>query len=277
VDAAGIEIAVGDRVKTDKRDSLKLATHLAEGRLKGVRVPSVERENYRAVTRLRETFSRQRSRFACQLKSVLFQHGIIRADDTKKVSEKWAKILEAMVLPSGLKYAIDSYLAQWRQMDAKIKEIDKEIAVQAKEDEAIERMYRSAPGIGPTSARILANELEDTMQFSNERRLFSYTGLTPSEHSSGEQVRQGHITRHGKPILRKILVQAAWRAIRVDPSLDWIFVRLAAKTGKKRAIIGIARRLIGRIRACFRRGELYRLATNQYVKTEEERCLENLI
>jgi transposase len=270
VDAAGIEIAVGDRVKTDKRDSLKLATHLAGGRLKGIHVPSVEREDYRAITRLRETFSRQRSRFACQLKSLLFQHGLIRADDKKKVSEKWAKVLEAMPLSPGLKYAIGGYLAQWRQMDAKIKEIDKELASQAQKDGAIEAIYRSVPGIGPISARILANEIEDTLHFCNERRLSSYTGLTPSEHSSGEHVHQGHITRHGKPILRKILVQAAWRAINLDISLKEIFDRLSAKVGKKKAIIGIARRLVGRIRACFRTGELYRVKTSQSKKQQEE-------
>src|SRR5208283_5180906 len=101
--------------KTDKRDSLKLATHRSFGRLRGICIPSVEREDRRAVTRLRETFSRQRSRFACQLKSLLFQHGLIQADDKKKVSEKWAKILEAKPLPSGLKYAVANYLAQWRQ------------------------------------------------------------------------------------------------------------------------------------------------------------------
>jgi transposase len=148
---------------------------------------------------------------ACQLKALLFQHGLIQADDKKKVSEKWAKVLEAMPLSPGLKYAITSYLAQWRQMNIKVKEIEKELAVQAQKDGAIEAIYRSIPGIGLLSARILANEIEDTLQFDNEKRLFSYTGLTPSEHSSGEHVRQGHITRHGKPILRKILVQAAWK------------------------------------------------------------------
>lgn len=270
VDAAGIEIATGDRVKTDKRDSLKLATHLAGGRLKGIHVPSIEREDHRAVTRLRETFSRQRSRFACQLKSLLFQHGLIRADDKRKISEKWAKALEVMPLSPGLKYAIANYLTLWRQMNAKIKEIDRELSLQAQKDDAIEAIYRSVPGIGAGSARVLANEVEDTLQFNNEKRLFSYTGLTPSEYSSGEHIRQGHITRHGKPILRKILVQAAWRAIRIDTSLEEIFRRLSTKVGKKKAIIGVARRLIGRIHACFRTGELYRVPANPNGKAETE-------
>ena len=55
VHAAGIEVASGDRVKTDKRDSLKIATQLSVGRLRGIYVPSVERENYRSLTRLRES------------------------------------------------------------------------------------------------------------------------------------------------------------------------------------------------------------------------------
>jgi hypothetical protein len=123
VDAAGIEIAVGDRVKTDKRDSLKLATHLADGRLKGIHVPTAEREDHRAVTRLRDTFVRQRSRFACQLKALLFQHGLIQADDQRKISLKWIKALEAMPLSHGLKYSISHYIAMWKHMDAKVKEI----------------------------------------------------------------------------------------------------------------------------------------------------------
>jgi len=257
VDAAGMEVAAGNRVKTDKRDSLKIATHLSCGRLKGIHVPSVEREDKRAITRLRQTFAKQRSRVACQLKSVLFQHGMISADDKRKVSEKWAKELEAKSLSPGLKYSIQTYLDQWRHLEAKVKEIEKQLALQAIQDNPLEAIYRSVPGIGLISARILANELEDMLHFSNERKLFSYAGLTPSEHSSGEHVRQGHITRHGKSIIRKILVEVAWRIVSLDSALAKVFERLSAKIGKKRAII--ARRLLGQIRACFRTGELYRI------------------
>jgi transposase len=262
VDAAGIEVAVGDRVKTDKRDSLKIATHLATGRLKGIRVPSKEREDKRAVTRLRDTFVKERSRLACQIKSLLHQHGLIKADDEKMVCPKWISVLKTLPLSAGLKFSLNHHMDLWLHLNLKIKEIDEEMKKQAVEDGGIELMYRSVPGIGPTSARVLANELEDTLHFDNERRLFSYLGLTPSEHSSGDHTRQGHITRQGKPILRKILIQIAWKAVTLDLSLKEIFERLAAKVGKKRAIVGIARRLAGKIRACFRTGELYRIKQN---------------
>ena len=87
--------------------------------------------------------------------------------------------------------------------------------------------------------------------------MFRYLLFTPSEHSSGEHTRQGHITKQGKPLLRKILVQAAWVAIRHDKNLQIIYKRIAVKSGAKRAIVAVARRLIGRIRACFRTGKVY--------------------
>jgi transposase len=256
VHAASIEIS-HDRVKTDKRDSLKIAVHLSHGKLKGIHVPTPEREDYRNITRLRDTFSKARVRIACQIKSLLFQHGLIAFNETKKTSERWIKKLLTLALEPGLKFSIEEQAKMWLTYNEKIKEINCKLKEQACEDKKIDDVYQSAPGIGPTSARILANELGDMQQFENERKIFSYLGFTPSEYSSGEHVRQGHITKQGKPILRKILVQAAWTAIRYDMELCSIFNDIASRAGSKRAIIAIARRLIGRLRACFRDQKMY--------------------
>jgi transposase len=256
VHAAGIETS-NSRVKTDKRDSLKIATHLFEGKLRSVYVPSVEQEDRRTVTRLRDTFSQERTRIGNQIKSLLFLHGLILADDKKRVSLRWIKSLSQMEMTPGVRFSIEAFIAMWLEFDVKIKEIDLEIKKQALKNHIMDEMYQKASGIGPTSARVLANELGDLQQFKNERELFSYIGFTPSEHSSGEHTRQGHITKQGKPIVRKILVQSSWVAIRHDKELQVIYERIAAKSGAKRAIVAVARRLIGRIRACFRMGTLY--------------------
>lgn len=262
VHAASIEIS-NDRVKTDKRDSVKIATHLSQGRLECINIPTVEREDFRAITRVREAFIKQRTRTACQIKSLLFQHGLISAHDNKKVSEKWIKRLLITNLSHGLKFALEMYIKIWLEFNLKIKEISLEMKEQAKKDNEIDKVYQSCPGIGITSARILANELGDMSQFKNEGQLFSFVGVTPCEYSSGEHVRQGHITKQGKPILRRILVQAAWTAIRNDDELYEIFDRIAKKAGMKRAIIGVARRMIGRIRACLRTSKLYSSPLNR--------------
>ena len=96
-------------------------------------------------------------------------------------------------------------------------------------------------------------------QFANERQLFSYTGLTPSEFSSGDKVRKGHITRQGNRRVRYILNQAAWQAIKKDRDLKEFFDRLAPRTGKKRAIVAVARKLIGRLRAAFKTRKPYQM------------------
>jgi transposase len=257
VHAAGVEIASGNRIKTDKRDSLRLATQLSVGRLKGIFVPSKEREDARTVTRLRESLVRKRSSIGTQLKALLFQHGLIPYNSQQRVSAKWIRSLIDQTFAPGLQFAINQYANMWLELDKRIDEIEEQMANQAEQEGPLEMLYRSVPGIGPIVARTLANELGDMTQFKNERQVFSYTGLTPSEHSSGDHIRQGHISRQGKPILRKILIQSAWVAIRVDEDLAQIFDRISAKAGSKRAIVAVARHLIGRIRACIRTGCLY--------------------
>lgn len=270
VHPAAIEIAARERVKTDKRDALKISAQLASGRLRCINIPDEEQESNRRVTRLRSSLMTDRIKYGNRIKALLFQYGLIAAHDDTVVSKKWInnilKILEKKNYSYGLEYTIKSYSDQWLAITAKVKEIDKELAKQAKSENKLDDIYQSVPGIGPLSARILANELGDMKQFSNEKKLFSFTGLTPREYSSGENKRLGSISRQGKPILRKILTEASWVAINKDINLKNIFETVSKKAGKKRAIIGVARRLIGRIRSCIKKGEKYKIEE----KTEEK-------
>ena len=259
VHPASIEISARDRVKTDKRDSLKIAKQLADGRLRGIHVPSEERENFRTMTRTRNAILEHRKRTGNQLKSLLFTYGLIRAEDDSKVSKAWIKRVREIEVAGEIKYCIELYAEEWLRLEETLKELMKKLEMQAVKDKKVDRMYRAAPGIGALSARILSNELEAMEYFDNEKQLFSYTGLTPSEHSSGEHKRQGHISRQGKSVIRGILVQVAWRAIKRDQILLKVFERISRHAGKKRAIVAIARKLIGHIRTTFITGEPYRI------------------
>lgn len=258
VHAASIEINARDKVKNDKRDAAKIAVQLSTNRLRGIYVPSPEMEDNRELTRLRSTYVKDRNRIAARLKQKANYHGLIGPDDTVKVSSKWIEKIRKQEMMPGLKYALNTLIEEWIRFNEKIKEISSMLKEQAKQNPEIEGVYTSAKGVGPTAARILANELGDMSQFSSEGQLFSYVGLTPSEYSSGENTRKGHITKQGKPILRTVLVQCSWTAIRYDKSLRAVYERIAHRSGIKRAIVAVARRFIGRIRACFRTGELYR-------------------
>ena len=141
--------------------------------------------------------------------------GLIAANDRRKMSHKLVEeLLKCSPLPE-LSLAIEAYWQVWQTIEAQIKKLDKELEQQAQEDPN-EKIYRSVPGIGPLGARILSNELGNMSQFNNERQLFSYTGLTPGEQSSGDSIRRGRITRQGNSRVRWVLCEAAWRAIRKD-------------------------------------------------------------
>jgi transposase len=258
-----IEVASRDRVKTDKRDALKIATQLAAGRLHGIFVPSLEREEKRSVSRLRAALMRKRLRAAQQIKALLFTQGLIEIEDETVLCEQWLTQKLDEVSNANFSddfcFTINHYANQWRYLTQCVKDVEKKLSVQARQDDGLQRIYESVPGIGSIHARQLINELGDMKQFSSEKRLFSYTGLTPSEHSSGERIWQGHITRQGNPLLRHILVEAAWVAITEDPSLQEIMDRITRSSGKKRAIVAVARRLIARIRSCVLNGTLYEI------------------
>lgn len=258
VHAAGIEVAANDRVKTDKRDAAKLSSLLESKRLKGIRVPTEAEENQRQLTRTRQQLVEDRTAVKNKLRMKFHQLGVIEAEENQHMSHILVKELLTRVSSKEFVIAIEAYWHIWQKLDEEITKLERELKQQAQED-SNEATYRSAPGVGPLSARILSNEMGDMSQFHNERQLFSYTGLTPSEHSSGDHIRRGHITRQGNSRVRAILIEIAWRAIGKDQALATFFERLYPHTGKKRAIVAVARKLIGRIRAAFQHGETYRM------------------
>ena len=258
VNASSIETSSHNRVKTDKRDALKIATMLAAGRLKGIRIPSQAEESRRLVTRTRQQLVQERTAVKNKIRMKCHQLGLIAPDDQRGMSHRWMKELLEQSPTNEFWLVLEAYWQVWKTLDLQIKKLDEALQEQSSIDPN-EQTYRSAPGIGPLGARILSNEIGDMSQFKNERQLFSYTGLTPSEHSSGDTIRKGHITRQGNSRVRYILCEAAWRAIREDPVLNAYYEQLYPRRGKKRAIVAVARKLIGRIRAAFRKKRLYQI------------------
>jgi transposase len=259
INPASIEVAARDKVKTDRRDATKVAIQLAAGRLKGIRIPPSDQELRRLLTRTREQLVQNKTRLGHQIKSKLYQFGLIKFEDQRIMSEAFLEEHLKLELPSELKFALESLARLWKAINEELKVYRRELHQQAKVDDKLEKVYRSIPGIGPIGARTLANELGDLRQFENQRQLYSLTGLTPGEWSSGDRRRLGHISRQGAARLRWILTEAAWVAIRRDPALKDDYERISASAGGKCAIVAIARKLIGRIRACFRKAEAYQL------------------
>ncbi len=264
VHPGSIEVASRDKVKTDKRDAKKMAIQLAAGRLSGIYVPSLEQEAKRSVSRLRDNIVKFRHQVGQKIKSLLFTQGLINGDDNTILSKTWLtkKVTEVQNLnfPTGYYYTIKRYSELWLRFTDDLKIIKSDLLeMQSKQEKMLLSIYKSAPGVGDISALKLKDELGDMSQFANEKKLFSYLGFTPIEHSSGEHIRQGHMSRQGRSLLRHIFVESAWVAIKKDQKLMEIYNRIAKTRGGKRAIVGVARRLAGGLRSCIKRGVSYEI------------------
>jgi transposase len=270
-----IEVATRDRVKTDKRDAKKIAIQLSAGRLRCIYIPTVEQEAKRSVSRLRSHIVKQRHQVGQQFKALLFTLGLIEGDDDTVIGKNWIdqqlQKVKQSNLPVGFYYTLEQEAKRWLGLTDELKRIKQDLlAMQSVGEQAILLIYKSAPGIGDITALKLKDELGDMSQFSNEKQLFSYLGLTPVEYSSGEHTRQGHMSRQGRAVLRHLLVESAWVAIKRDSDLMAIYQRIAEKRGGKRAIVGVARRLAGRLRTCLKNGTLYEVKSKRLVSEPQE-------
>ena len=134
-------------------------------------------ENHRQLTRTRQQLVEDRTAVKNKMRMKFHQLGVIEAGENQHMSHALVKQLLGRVSSTEFKMAIEAYWHIWEKLDEEISKLEQELKQQAIEDQN-ETTYRSAPGVGPLSARILSNELGDMSQFNNERQLFSYTGLT---------------------------------------------------------------------------------------------------
>jgi len=104
-------------------------------------------------------------------------------------------------------------------------------------------------GVGLITGMTFLLEIYDFDRFKTAEHFASYLGLTPSQYSSGEHIRLGHITRQGNTYIHKVLVEAAWTVIRYDPHLRDKYNRIRSRGNNgKKAIVAVARSLAIRLR-----------------------------
>ena len=140
-------------------------------------------------------------------------------------------------------------------LDAEIRQADEAVRQIAVHDPVVARLT-SAPGIGPVTAAAFVATLDRADRFAGAHQVESYLGLIPSEDSSADYRRRGHITKAGNPRMRWLLVQAAWavwHSKKADAqSLRAWAQRIAHRRGKSVAIVALARRLAGIVFAMWR-------------------------
>ena len=241
----------GNHVKTDRRDSRKLAYFLAKGLLKRVWVPTEEERYHRQVIRRRRQLVGDRVRVQNRIKAELRFYGIELPDVVGKWTRGYVENLRRLRFNN--RWMQESFQRLIEEYDFINEEVVKQTKVLrelAEEEPYRDRMkiLRSAPGIGLIAGMEYLLELQNVERFQRSEQLAAYVGLTPSQYSSADKVRMGRITCIGKNTLRGTLVEVAWRVIAKDPAMRQKYDALKVRCGSKRAIVAIARIVLLRTR-----------------------------
>jgi transposase len=235
----------GKKVKTDKRDASALLQRLdryVRGNrqaLAVVRVPTVEQEQKRAQTRLREQVRRTRQQVEAQGRSALLFEGI-RQTGRWWEKQRWEKL--RLTLPGPLTERLEVLRELIELAHTKVEQLTGTI-----EKAAPSGLPR---GLGALTHEQLDREVGDWGRFTNRRQVGSYTGMCPGEDSSGLRHRQGSINKHGNPRVRHVLVELAWRVVWYQPGYKplqrWKAVLRhprSTSSARKKAIVALGRRL----------------------------------
>lgn len=260
-----LPVVAGDRVKTDKRDARKLAHLLSCGLLRGVPVPDKRKREDRDLLRTRDQLVEQRKRIFMQIQSKLRFHGIPIRCKSIITRRNRDMILKDSRMGASLRASFEYLLDSYDYYTDCLKRIRQSVLLLS-EDAAYKGMVtvlKSIPGVGILTALSFILELPDMRAFDSNEKIGSYVGLTSSEYSSGESQHQGRITRCGNSKIRWLAIQSAWKLIAADMAMKRVYEKIKRRRGGKRAIVAVARRLIGRMRTILLRNESYQLGLVQ--------------
>ena len=191
----------GERIKTDRRDARKLAELHRAGLLTEVRPPTPAEEAVRDLCRARDDARADRQRCRHRLGKLLLRRGLHYPGRAwTQAHRRW---VNGLTWPHPAdRVVLDDYLLAIDQLDARLAELDAQLATVATTDPYREPVgwLRCFRGIDTLTAMLLLAELHDVQRFPTARALMAYLGLVPGEHSSGERHRRGPITKTGNTL-----------------------------------------------------------------------------
>jgi transposase len=206
----------GDRVKTDRRDAEKLARCHRAGELTAVWVPDAAHEALRDLVRAREAAKKDQLKARHRLGKFLLRHGQQRPEGVKAWTKKHREWIKGHVrfAEAALEATLADYVEEVDHVGTRIvkleKAIDEAIRQAPPEIRAVIEALQALRGVAQTTAASIVSELGSLSRFPSPRQLMGYSGLVASEHSSGNRVQRGGITKTGNGHLRRVIMEAAW-------------------------------------------------------------------
>ena len=255
LEAVGHQVVVADpnygpmygtlrrRVKTDRRDVAALAEANRRGWYRAAHRVSAAQRRLRQQLGIRRQLVRLRTSLISQVRAILRQDGLrLPSGSSATVPAR----VDRLELPAVVRTVLTPLLDALRALKPLLADEDRRLEQIAGADPVVQRL-QTVPGVGPIVALSYRATLDDVQRFPSANHVSSSLGLVPCEDSSAERRLRGHITKVGAGEARAMLVQAAWtlwrsRSVRTTPLRHWVDA-LAARRGKRIAVVALARRL----------------------------------
>lgn len=253
--------------KTDPIDSRKLARSLKSNEFKAIHVPDISLEADRALVRQRFRIMKDITRMKNRVRSFLFQFNINVPDRfTSAQTRHWSRIyinwLKELPLDLiSLRQTLDNYIHVGEILRKELLVINKQVR-NLSQSERYRNNYNlliTSPGVGLMTAITFLVQIGDIRRFSTLDDLCAYVGFFPTMHGSGPKMQTGEMVKRGRKELKVMLIEAAWEAVRHDPSMMSRFNQLSLRMNKNKAIVRIARKLVSRMRSMLLNQTVYQL------------------
>jgi len=229
------------RIKTDSLDAKTLCHLLRSNLVPSAYVASELEQDNRELSRGRIALVHYQTMIKNRIRAILGKENLNypHSDLFGKKGRGW---LEKQELGETKRKMVEIYLERLDDLTSAISKVDELIREKSSRLPEV-KLLTSIPGIGITTAFLLASEIGDIKRFNTAKQFASYFGLVPRLHQSGNHQYYGRITKLGNPYVRWTLVQTAHRLARIDKDYKRFVDRISYRGGKKKAIVALARKL----------------------------------
>lgn len=244
--------------KSDKLDAKVLAEMLALDQIPASYRPTPRQRAHRQLVRQRQFWQRKITGVRNKIRRILSDYNLDRRDLFTAAGQAW---LPTAAVSSIDRFCLDQLVEEWTGLVLRRRETEqklREFAQEGSETEQLDRgLLKTIPGVGPVTCEVILAELADARRFSSLKKVVAYAGLAPGQRESAGKRKNLHIEKTGSPLLRWVLVQAAWQLVKRSPKWRTIYENLKGRIGGKKAIIAVTRRLLTICVTLLKRQEVY--------------------
>jgi transposase len=245
--------------KSDRLDAQVLAEFLALDMIPEAYRPTPRQRQHRMLVRQRFFVRKRIGALKNKIRHLISAHNSDRSD---LFSSQGQEYLAQLPLPAADRFVLEQLLASWRHHEEQLQSLFQQLKAFAKSAPQAEQEARavleSIPQVGPVTVDVVVSELGDVRRFRSAKRAAAYAGLAPGQRESAGHKKELPISKEGSRLLRWVLVESAWRVVQTSRRWATIFENLRKRRGKKKAVVAVARRLLGVMVALLRTGQSYR-------------------